>query len=243
MERFVLLLDEVDGFCDICEAAGAPFVAEVGHFAGAMAGAIPVAAAVYPADMSAAAAFVWWEPGGALLLRWLCAPPGDFHCRSRGGGLDHSGRFIERSHKFGLLLEGWIGEFQFTLAPGFGELVVGEVLAAKQFHADSSSSKLNPIAIGLDNRATINGRYVSSRSIKMTCLCSLMAASPVVPEPANGSNTVPPGGVTRRTSQRMRSTGLTVGWLVLLWLGRSALGALGWYLKTGKKRDAPPWPS
>src|SRR6516165_696803 len=233
MERFVLLLDEVDGFCDICEAAGAPFVAEVGHSAGAMAGAVPVVAAVDPSDVSAAAAFVWWEPGGALLLRWLCAPPGDFHCRSRGGGLDRSGSFIERGHKFGLLLEGRIVESQFTLTPRFCELGIGKVSAPEQFHADSSSSKLNPISIGLDNRATINGRYVSSRSIKMACLCSLMAASPVVPLPANGSNTVPPGGVTSRISQRMRSTGFTVGCPVPSWLGRSVVGALGWYLNNG----------
>ena len=32
---------------------------------------------------------------------------------------------------------------------------------------------------------------------------STMHASTVVPEPANGSGTVPPGGVTSRTSQRM----------------------------------------
>jgi hypothetical protein len=72
-----------------------------------------VVSAVDPSDVSTAlAAFVWWEPGGALRLRWLCAPPGDFHCRSRGGGwLDHSGRLIERSHEFGLLLEGRIDDF------------------------------------------------------------------------------------------------------------------------------------
>ena len=35
----------------------------------------------------------------------------------------------------------------------------------------------------------------------------------VEPDPAKGSNNRPRGGVTRRTSQRMRSTGLTVGCL------------------------------
>jgi len=74
------------------------FVAEVAYFAWSVAGAVEVVAAVDPADVSAAAAFVGWEPGGALRLRWLCAPPGDFHCRSLGGRLDRSGRLIERSH-------------------------------------------------------------------------------------------------------------------------------------------------
>src|SRR5437588_719680 len=41
---------------------------------------------------------------------------------------------------------------------------------------------------------------------------SKRAAMPVVPLPAKGSRTNPRGGVTRPTSQRMRSTSLTVGW-------------------------------
>jgi hypothetical protein len=35
---------------------------------------------------------------------------------------------------------------------------------------------------------------------------------PVVPEPAKGSMTSPPGGVTSRTSQRISAIGFTVGW-------------------------------
>src|SRR5690606_10283629 len=39
------------------------------------------------------------------------------------------------------------------------------------------------------------------------------AATRVDPLPANGSNTVPPGGVTNRTSHAINSVGLTVGCL------------------------------
>jgi hypothetical protein len=53
--------------------------------------------------------------------------------------------------------------------------------------------------------------YSSSRSIPMHRTPSARAATSVLPLPANGSSTTPPGGVTRRTSHRMRSVGFTVG--------------------------------
>src|SRR5690606_7850665 len=59
-------------------------------------------------------------------------------------------------------------------------------------------------------------------------------------DPAKGSRTKPPGGVTNRTSHRRSVRGLTVGCATPSTLGRSLLGALAWYLKVGKNRDAPP---
>ena len=57
------------------------------------------------------------------------------------------------------------------------------------------------------------GRYSASRSMRMHRIPSARAATPVVPDPPNGSSTVPPGGVMRRMHHRMRSTGFTVGWV------------------------------
>src|SRR5699024_8892407 len=73
----------------------------------------------------------------------------------------------------------------------------------------------------------------------------LMAACRVVPLPANGSNTTPPGGTIKDTNHSINASGLTVlCWIFVpssrLITGRSFLGALAWYLNTGKNRDAPP---
>src|SRR5699024_11775633 len=73
----------------------------------------------------------------------------------------------------------------------------------------------------------------------------LMAACRVLPLPANGSSTTPLGGTIRDTNHSIKASGLTV----LCWIfvpssrsitGRSFLGALAWYLNTGKNRDSPP---
>src|SRR5699024_3177280 len=73
----------------------------------------------------------------------------------------------------------------------------------------------------------------------------LIAACRVVPLPANGSNTTPPGGTIRDTSHSISANGLTVACWILLpssrsITGRSFFGAFAWYLNTGKKRLAPP---
>jgi hypothetical protein len=52
--------------------------------------------------------------------------------------------------------------------------------------------------------------YAGSRSIPRKRNPSAAQATPVVPDPANGSRTNPPGGVTMRTRWRIRSVGLTV---------------------------------
>ena len=63
--------------------------------------------------------------------------------------------------------------------------------------------------------------YDSSRSMPMNEKPSRRAAMPVEPLPVNGSRIRPCGGVMRRQSHCMRSTGLTVGWL-FRYLRRSA---------------------
>lgn len=60
--------------------------------------------------------------------------------------------------------------------------------------------------------ARMSGRNMGSRSTPTASKPSARHASNVAPDPANGSNTTPPGGQANRTSQRIRSTGLTVGW-------------------------------
>src|SRR6516164_517872 len=165
MQGFVLLLEEVGDCGEPNDANVDAFAANMERFACPPAVAFVLVAAVDPSDVSAALAFGWWEPGGALLLRWLCAPPGDFHCRSRGGGLDRSGRMgVGRAFD----VEGSEIGCRFTRSFDLSGVDLAEGLAAN--HADSSS-KLNPISIGLDNRATISGRYVSSHSMRMACLC------------------------------------------------------------------------
>lgn len=62
---------------------------------------------------------------------------------------------------------------------------------------------------------------------------SIRHASNVAPLPANGSNTSPSGGVTRRTSQRISSTGFTVGWRIPSTVGLSPGPAFGQYRNTG----------
>lgn len=49
-----------------------------------------------------------------------------------------------------------------------------------------------------------------SSSIPVACIPTFLAASRVVPDPANGSRTVPPGGVMRVTSHSMSASGFTV---------------------------------
>src|SRR5690606_633230 len=56
-------------------------------------------------------------------------------------------------------------------------------------------------------------QYSGSRSIPIHEKPSWTAARRVVPEPAKGSRTVPPGGVTRRHRYRMSFKGFTVTWL------------------------------
>src|SRR5699024_9670906 len=73
---------------------------------------------------------------------------------------------------------------------------------------------------------------------------SLSAACRVVPEPANGSNTTPLGGVTKVTNHSIKATGLTVGCCTFVpssrsITGRSFLGAFAWYLNTEKKLEVP----
>src|SRR5690606_5973792 len=62
-------------------------------------------------------------------------------------------------------------------------------------------------------RALAISTYSSSRSMPMYWNPSRFAATSVEPLPANGSSTIPPGGVTNRTSHAISSVGLTVGWL------------------------------
>src|SRR5690606_4614145 len=61
-----------------------------------------------------------------------------------------------------------------------------------------------------------------------------------LPISAKGSRTQPPGGVTSRTIHRRSARGLTVGCATPSTLGRSLLGALAWYLKTGKNLAESP---
>src|ERR1700744_4163667 len=53
--------------------------------------------------------------------------------------------------------------------------------------------------------------FVASSSAPMSCRPSRMAATPVVPEPANGSRTTPPGGQAL-TRTRISSVVLPVMW-------------------------------
>src|SRR5581483_8128915 len=73
--------------------------------------------------------------------------------------------------------------------------------------ASAMSGSLAQYAI----RARAISTYSASRSIPKKRKPSSRQAIPVVPEPANGSSTSPPGGVTSRTSQRISATGFTVG--------------------------------
>lgn len=50
-----------------------------------------------------------------------------------------------------------------------------------------------------------------SISIRIELNPSFIAAIPVDPDPANGSNTVPPGGVINRQRYLINASGLTVG--------------------------------
>ena len=61
------------------------------------------------------------------------------------------------------------------------------------------------------SRAQAISTYRPSRSMPKNCRSSSTAAIPVVPLPVNGSSTIPPGGVTSFTSQRMSAMGFTVG--------------------------------
>ena len=63
-------------------------------------------------------------------------------------------------------------------------------------------------------RALAMGTYSASRSTPRKRAPSRMAAIPVLPLPAKGSGTSPPGGVRSRTSQRISSMDLTVGWML-----------------------------
>src|SRR5690606_10228927 len=60
-------------------------------------------------------------------------------------------------------------------------------------------------------RASISGRYSASRSMATHLNPSTMHASMVVPDPANGSRTTPPGGTTRRAIHCISARGFTVG--------------------------------
>src|SRR5690554_4094247 len=62
-------------------------------------------------------------------------------------------------------------------------------------------------------RALAISTYSASRSMPMYWNPSRFAATSVDPLPANGSSTIPSGGVTNRQSHAIRSVGLTVGWL------------------------------
>src|SRR5690606_30945397 len=61
-------------------------------------------------------------------------------------------------------------------------------------------------------RLRMISQYSGSRSMPMAEKPSWIAARRVVPEPANGSRTVPPGGVTRRIIQAAKSRGYAAGW-------------------------------
>ena len=63
-------------------------------------------------------------------------------------------------------------------------------------------------------RAQAIGTYRPSRSMPTNRRPSSTPAAPVEPLPVNGSSTVPPGGQTSRTSQRISLSGLTVGWML-----------------------------
>jgi hypothetical protein len=54
---------------------------------------------------------------------------------------------------------------------------------------------------------------VGSRSISKACRLVRIAASPVAPDPANGSSTSSPGFVLTRISLSISSTGFSVGWI------------------------------
>lgn len=69
----------------------------------------------------------------------------------------------------------------------------------------------------------MSATYSASRSHRIALKPFCRAAWPVVPLPANGSRTTPPGGVIRRANQDIKETGLMVGCLEP---ARSALLAL-----------------
>src|SRR5581483_2797829 len=60
-------------------------------------------------------------------------------------------------------------------------------------------------------RARAIAAYSSLSSTPMKRNSSPTAPQPVEPDPANGSRTTPPRGVTNRQSQAIRATGLAVG--------------------------------
>src|ERR1035437_3431097 len=79
-------------------------------------------------------------------------------------------------------------------------------LAAIRHQAGSPKPRCVPFS-----RASAIATYSASFSIRIQSNPSISHARAVVPLPPNGSSTMPPGGVTRRTRWRMRSTGFTVG--------------------------------
>src|SRR5699024_2777751 len=73
--------------------------------------------------------------------------------------------------------------------------VVGVSVAYCVFdHSPIPSSSIGPVLLRC-SRWSMSGRYVPSASTPMDLNPSFRAASSVVPDPANGSSTVPPGGV------------------------------------------------
>src|SRR5581483_464125 len=101
---------------------------------------------------------------------------------------------------------------ELELARSHKPLIRREVDAAHLAHllGPAKSGVSSPRTCAMRRR--MSAMYCGSRSTKMASKPSAMQAMPVVPLTANGSTTVPPGGVMRRTSHRIKSTGFTVGW-------------------------------
>src|SRR5438128_9723555 len=81
-------------------------------------------------------------------------------------------------------------------------------------HGVASSSNSPGSYTAHSSRRLATSRLSTSFSIPMKRKPSSLAATPVLPLPMKGSSTTPPGGMTSRQSQRMRSTGFTVGCLL-----------------------------